>query len=290
MMAAAGWALAKKKLIADEKPLSALLTNIALPAMVLNNLQIPFSVDSLRNMGVTALGMAALVLVGCGVGALVARIAGRAGDRRGAWIACVAFSNVLYMGQPLMIALYGKDASALIAPISIVFNPMSFLLGGWLLSGGRQGSSFKSALLQPTVLACLLGFILFLLPVRLPGVVQSTLGMLAAVNTPISMVIIGCQLAKERLRDIFLDREIYLLSLTRLVLAAVAGHFVLRLFISDPDILGVLTICACMPTAAIVPVLAAARGGDLALCSKTTFLSTLICVVTAPVIFGLLLR
>ena len=103
------------------------------------------------------------------------------------------------------------------------------------------------------------------------------------------MVIIGCQLAKCDLRATFLDGKVYIVALTRLIPAGLVVHFLLRLFIADPLILGVLTIGSFMPVAASMPVIAAEQGGDALFCSKVILVSTLLCVLTAPVLIPLLI-
>jgi predicted permease len=292
LLAFAGWVMARTGKLTDEKPLNALLANAALPALIIANLQAPYSVALLKDMGMIFGGMMVIFLaVGWPVGALAARLAGKTGQIKGAWIACIVFPNAVFMAQPILSALYGEETLVLIAPVTLAFNLTCYTFGGWLLSGD-DGAAYRlrQILLTPAVVSCFLGLRLFFLPFRLPGAVLSPLKMLAATTTPISMIIIGCQLARISPQSLFLDGEIYVLSLVRLVLTALISHGVLRLFISDPTILGVLTICASMPSAAILPIVAGDRGGDSLLCSKTVLISTVLCVFTVPFLMQLLLN
>lgn len=291
LMALAGWVMARKGTLTAEEPLNALLTGAALPALIIANLQAPYSVALLQDMGLTLVGMGVALVVGGFATALAARLLGKTGKLRGAWIACAMFPNAVFMGQPIITALYGEEALILIAPVTFIFNLSSYTIGGWLLAGKRGSKGMvRQIMLKPVVLSCFVGLFLFFLPFRLPTAVLSTLKMLAATTTPVSMVIIGCQLAKISPRDLFLDQDVYIVSFLRLVITAVVAYGILRLFISDTTILGVLTICICMPSAAILPVISADRGGDSLFCSKTVFVSTLLCLFTVPILLQLLLN
>ncbi len=291
LIAFVGWLLARTGKLTNEEPLNALLTNGALPALIIANLQAPYSAALLREMGLTAVGMAVAVAVGWPIGALAARLAGKTGKTKGAWIACLMFPNAIFMAQPILTALYGGEVIVLLAPITLVFNLCSYTVGGWLLAGEGSGqNTLKQILMKPVVFSCFVGLLLFFCPFRLPTAILTTLKMLAATTTPLSMLTIGCQLARVSPRELFGDRDVYLISFLRLVLTSVTIYFVLGLFISDPTILGVLTICSCMPSAAILPVIAGDRGGDSLLCSKIVFVSTLLCIFTVPIILQLLLN
>jgi len=104
------------------------------------------------------------------------------------------------------------------------------------------------------------------------------------------MVILGSQLSKCGLRDAFLDSKAYLVSFARLVPAGLAAHFLFSLFIADDMLAGFLTISAVMPAATVIPAIAAEQGGNYLFCSKVAFLSTIISIVTIPILIPLLLR
>ncbi len=291
LLALTGWVLTRTGKITDDRPLNALLTNVALPALIIANLQTPYSVDLLRDMGLTFAGMMAIFAVGWPVGVLAARLAGKTAPRKGAWIACIIFPNAVFMAQPILAALYDEQVLILIAPIVLAFNLTCYVLGGWVLSG-EEGEAYglKYILLKPPVLSCFMGLALFFLPFRLPAAILSPMKMLAAMTTPLSMIIIGCQLARITPQSLFLDGEVYIVSFVRLVVTALVAHGVLRLFIADPTILGVVTISGSMPCAAILPIVAKERGGDSLFCSKMVLISTLLCVLTVPLLLQLLLR
>jgi len=286
-----GWLLTRTGKLTDDKPLGSVVSNLGAPAMVIHFLQMPQAATMLREIGITAVGYAAALAAGAAVALALGVVCRRPRAVIGTWAAIIVFPNSIFMGMPIMQAIYGDDILPLLAGIMLVFNLGSFIFGAWLLSlEGTQKTRPKTfkLLLQPAVWCSLIGALLVATGIVLPAPVAAGAQMLAYITTPVAMVAIGSQLAKCSLRETFFDGKVYLVVLTRLIPAGLAGHLLLRLFISDPVILGVLTISVCMPAAVLTPVIAAQQGGDSLFCSKVTFVSTLMCIITAPVLIPLL--
>jgi len=289
---ALGWVLTKTGKLTDDKPLNSVVANLGVPAMVIHFLQMPQAGYMLREIGITAVGYAAAMAAAALVGLILGMVFRQPAGVTGTWTACIILPNSIFMGMPVMQALYGDEILPLLAGIMLIFNLGSFLFAAWLVSlasAQKNRPSFKKLMLQPAVVCCFIGLLLIVTPLQMPGPAARAVEMLAYTTTPVAMVAIGSQLAKCNLRETFLDGKVYLIVFARLIPAGVAGHFLMRLFISDPVILGILTISICMPAAVITPVIAEERGGDALFCSKVTFVSTLLCVATAPVLIPLLI-
>jgi predicted permease len=120
--------------------------------------------------------------------------------------------------------------------------------------------------------------------IKLPETVTTALSMLGEMTTPLSMIIIGAILAKTNFRMIFTDRKMYALHILRLVAVPLIVLYGFGVFIKDETMLGTLVILVGMPTAVLVAVLAARHGGDVALASKFVFVTTILSVITIPLL------
>ncbi|MCL2579055.1 MAG: AEC family transporter [Oscillospiraceae bacterium] len=292
-LAVVGWVLTKTGKMSDDKALAGLLANAVLPALILYSLQVPYSAALLREIAVTAAGYFVIFLSAIAVGIALGKAARQPSKVIGSWTSCIFAPNVMFMGWPIMHVIFGDDAFPLTAGIVLAFNISSFVFMPLLFSMGGEGGvriSPRDVFLQPAIMAVILGIMLFLMPFRLPGPVSGFLSVTASLATPVSMIMIGSSLAKCSLRETFLDSKVYLVTATRLTLAPLAGHLLIRPFIADPMILGMLTIAAFMPVAAIVPAIAAQRSGDMLFCSKAVVISTVLSVFTVPFLLPLLIR
>jgi len=288
---AVGWLLVKTGRLQDEKQLVAIITNAALPALVIVVLQAPFSPGLLRDIGITALGFVVIMLAGVGVG-MLALAARRPLSEVGVWAVCITAPNSVFVGWPITYAIYGSRVMPLTAGIVVTFNLFVFVVGAWLVSLGKERThrpNIKALMLQPTIIAVIVGVFLFLMPFRLPATALSLLDLLALMATPLSMIVIGCQLARCNLRETFLDAKVYIVVAARLVVTPLVAFLLLRMFVSDPIILGVLVIAACMPVGTSVAVIAAEQNSDAPFCSKAVLVSTVLCILSVPVLVPLLL-
>ena len=140
----------------------------------------------------------------------------------------LVFSNCAYMGYPLIEGLYGK-MGVLYASIYVIgFNLYCWTVGVGIFSD--KGGGLKRALLSPGTLSVVVGLILFLARLRLPGPVSSAVTLLGNMATPLSMLIVrGRAWARVKPAGALCRRTIYLASLLRLVVIPLAGYGALYL-------------------------------------------------------------
>ena len=291
-LAAAGWLLTKTGKVKDDQALAGLLTNAVLPALILHFLQVPYSPAVLRDIAITVAAFGVVFFVGMAVGLLLGKAARQTGQATGGWAVCIAAPNVIFMGWPIMRDIYGESAFPLAVGMILAFNVIIFLTSPFLFTMGEAGKGrvrVKELLLQPVILAAFVGILLFLTPFRLYGPAEGFVASLASLATPISMLMIGCQLARCSLRETFLDGRAYLVAIVRLTAAPIAGLLLIRPFISDPVIFGVVTIGSFMSVATIVAALAAQKNGDALFCARVIVISTVLSILTAPLLIPLLI-
>jgi len=291
-----GYLLTKWKLLGDEvvKGLSMLLSFVGLPASVISGMQVPYSRELLGQFGTIVLGFTCVTFIGIAITIPVCMLRRIPLGESGAWINCVALTNCIFVGRPIMMAIYGDTASFPITALIFSFNILTFSIGIFLVSLGGNVSvrealgQMPRRLLNPTVIAGFVGLAFFLLSVRLPAPVINTLDMLGAINTPLSMLVIGYSLALIKPIELFNDLRVYIVAALRLLVCPVVALLVLGLFIHDPVLLGILVLVSAMPTASIIGVLSEQYNSHPAFCSKAVFLTTLLCFLTIPLIARLL--
>ena len=200
------------------------------------------------------------------------------------------FSNVGFMGYPIISSLYGAEAIFYTAMFSLPFNILAYTYGIALVSGGegQQKIQWKSIINSPTVCS-LLAACIVMLRIKFPDPVVTAANTLGSTLTPLAMLIIGGSMANMRIRDILGDWRVYVMTVIRLFVIPVLIWAIMRNFLSDPMLLGVCTLIFAMPTAAIATIFSIQYHGNVELASKTVFLSTVFSVVSIPLIISTLL-
>ena len=199
------------------------------------------------------------------------------------------------MGFPIALALFGEEGLALAVFLGIPFNLLAYTTGATLICMDRSASgdappvSWRSILLTVVNGATLLGLILYAAQIPIPEVIDTPLTYLADVTTPLSMLIIGMNLTGGSVSALLRNRDVLSSAFLRLLLLPLLTWGILMLLpVEDPLVIGVTLIIMAMPSPAVTSILAETYGGDTQFASEAVFLSSLLCLVTIPLISLLL--
>ena len=262
--------------------LSRLLLEYCLPALVFVSFLRPFDAGMLASAGRMFLYSLLVNLLLVLVGFFLFMKA--APEQRPALRFITAFSNCGFMGIPLLAAVFPGDGVFYGAVFGMAFNLVCFTLGVLMFNTGDRRPGLGRLLLNPVILGTLAGFACFLGSVRLPAAVTGCFGLLGGMTPPVSMMVVGAMLAEAKVRDILAGPVGYAVSAARLLLAPLLTLAVCRLFHVAPALARVMVLLEALPAATLVAVFGEKYGGDRAFISRCTFLSTVLSLVTIPVI------
>lgn len=192
------------------------------------------------------------------------------------------FSNIGFMGYPLVRAMFGEGAMFHLTIFVLFFQLVCWSYGAQTISGeGRFRLSWR-ILKTPCVLSALLAYAIYLSGVHIPRIVADVVKTTGEITSPLAMLILGCALSQCSLRDVFGRPKLYLLALIKLIVVPLAAFFVLRTFIKDPLLLSLTTVVLAMPAATNATILTYQNHGDDRLAASGVFLTTLLSVATVP--------
>ena len=207
----------------------------------------------------------------------------RGEEERGVLRFSSIYGNTGFMGLPLISAVLGSEAM-MITVIGIgVFNVATWTHGVACI-GGKEHTSVKQALLNPGIISFVIAVALFLAGVELPGPVGDAVSDLAALNTPLAMIVIGAQMASANLKEVFRDLRLYMVSAVKLLLMPAVTILVLLPLHLDGMIFTTLVILSGCPTAGASSLFCQMLGKDSSLAAKQVTFSTLLCIVTLPLV------
>ena len=202
---------------------------------------------------------------------------------------CVGVMNNLLIGLPILQSLYGPTAVLIAGLTSIPFNITLYTYGVWRLSEKTRGGALRlKDIFSPSVLATLAALVFFLFSLPVPGAVSRLMSACAGVTMPLSMVVIGVTMGSENLTAALRDRRVYAIALFRLVLAPLVTFLLLRLLTDNALLLKSCVVIAGCPTGIVVPILSLQYGHDASLPSNCVIVTTLLSLVTLPILLLLL--
>ena len=296
-----GALLRKLKLVGDGavEGLVNLLILVVTPCLIVDVFQRPFDPSMLKGLAVAfAVGAAGHVAV-----ILLATLFVRHPDanvRRPLLLAAV-FSNAGFMGIPLEQAILGDGGVFYGIVYVVVFNLFMWSWGLCTMKneerrvmsvGGKPlHSSFFTlhSIVNPGTVGIALGLPLFFLSVRLPAVIGTPVHELANLNTPVAMIVIGYCLCGAKLGRVVKMPSVYVATAIRLVaypLLMIAAMYPFR-HVFDRNMMLAVVIAASAPVAAMVSMFAAKFGRDVDVSVAVVSGSTLVSILTMPVIIAL---
>ena len=280
LLAGVGYALFRTGKITPEgnKVLGNLLIHIALPCVIINSFIVERTTERMIGLLVSALGAAVILAISI----LCARVFFKK-DPIGHFAA--AFSNPGFFGIPLILSSIGNDGVFYVAAFIAFLNLLQWTYGVAVMTGKKGNLSFKSVIKAPFMIAIIIGLLLFFTAIPLPGVITKTLGYIKELNTPLAMFTVGVYLAQTSIKKMFVRKSLYAISAVRLLVVPV---IVLLLMCLVPeswyDMKLALLLAAACPVGSNVAVYAQLHGKDYPYAVESVIISTLLSIVTIPVI------
>ena len=201
-----------------------------------------------------------------------------------------AFSNAGFIGIPLEQAILGTAGVFYGAAYIAVFN---IFMWSWGLGINRNGrfTVSRQMILNPGMIAVIVGAVVFFLPWDLPVVIGKPVEMLAAMNTPIAMAVIGYYLAGAKFKAVLKVPAAHFAFFIRLVISpliAIALLWLLKdLLDLDRTMMLAVVIPASAPAAAMVSMFAAKYNRDVDMSVALVSGTTLFSLLTMPLLVAL---
>jgi predicted permease len=287
---AVGYVCRRKGLFSDAfvKGAVNLLLLIVTPCLIIHVFQRPFTKELLANLGMAL----AAAFFAHGVGLLFAETCFRRVDemRKGILKFGTVFSNGGFMAIPLEYALLGAEGAFYGAVYVVVFNLLCWTYGLKVMCGHLKDLDKRILFVNPGTIGLTVGLPLFLTSTTLPQVIGEPIRYLSELNTPLAMIIIGYYLADARFAAYFRCAPALVASGLRLLVIpsiVLAVLMMVRRFGLDPVMAVALTASASAPVAAMDSMFAAKYGKDVDLSVGLVSVTTLISIVTMPLIVGI---
>lgn len=208
---------------------------------------------------------------------------------RGLYRFMTAFANVGFMGFPVVEAIFGSSAAFYVALFNLPFGMLAFSIGIMMIAG--KGEKINPKLfINPTLIASIAAFVIFALQLRIPTLIVDATDLIGRVTTPAAMLIIGSTLAGIPFREVFSEWRVYPFALIKLIVIPAVTCLAIRNLVPDSLMLGVLVIMAAMPSATNTTMMSMEYGGNERLASIGVFLTTILSLVTVPLIVFLMLK
>ena len=273
------------------KRFSKLIVTIAQPALIINSIiSKPYSPDNLK-LALISLCIAFAVHLIMALIAYFACAKMKDLNERKITEFAMVFGNIGFLGIPVLESLFPENGAFVASFFIVSFNILLWSIGMGILARKRDDIklTLKKIIINKGTVPTFIGFVIFLVPAiypsfTLPVIATASLGYIASLCTPVSMLIIGALLATRTVSQIFGSAKVYYLCLFKLILIPLFFCFVMKVLgFSDFWVLFVTAISG-MPAASATSMFAELYDTAPGFSAQGVGTSTLLSVATMPLV------
>ena len=275
-----------------DKKLSSLVINFTCPALILSSAMTGELPD--RRLILPLLGISTLTYVILSVVAfLLPRYLTRKKEDEGVVGFALMFGNVGFMGYPVVASIFGHQAVFYAAVLNVVNTFAVFTIGTILIVGDlSDGKRFQKKVLYSTpMLSAYLAILIVALGIdNIPDIISQPLTMLGNITVPAALLIIGSSMSQLSARSMLGDLTIYTTTVFRLLLIPIGFYFLCSALGFDPYVVNINTVVIAMPVATYGTILCLKYNRDTTLITEVTLITTLLSMLTIPLLTILFTR
>lgn len=208
-------------------------------------------------------------------------------ERKSSFLHLSAVNNFLFLPLIIVQEIWGEEHIALLLLMSIGFTIGQWTIGVLPFGGGNLREILRK-LCNPNLAASVLGIAVAVYNIPVPEIIMDTVAMLGDITVPLMLVIIGAALP-DGCRKIHRDiQDVMLYSLCRLVIMPLIAIFILKLIPLEENLYQTAMIIAMMPGSSAAVLIVRNYGGDHEFAGSAIVASTVLSLVTIPVMIHIL--
>lgn len=272
------------------KKISSLIVNCTSPFLIISSI---VSVDS-QNKSIVFLLMGVGVLMYLGfivVGKMMNLILPFPKKDWSVYECMAVFANTGFMGYPVLISIFGDGSVFYASLLHMAFNLFIYTYAIMCLTK-KDEESFHFDFHQSVTPGIILLFVaigIYIFDIQLPVVILDTVSSVGGLTSPLSMMMIGSSLALYPIKESLTDWRSYLFAFVRLFVIPFITMVVCRIFNIDSYYANIAIVTNAMPVASMVLMMATQYNANKEIVTRNIIVSTLLSVVTIPVVVATML-
>ena len=280
-----GFLIVKAKLLnsEDSKILSIIVLYLIIPCVIINAFQVDYTPQTVKGLLIALAGsvMTQVILL------IVVSILGRVFHLNEVEVASIYYSNSGNLIVPIVTFILGKEwvlYGCVFMSVQLVFI--------WThckkIISRESTYDWRKIVLNINMISIAIGIVLFLTRIHLPAIINNTLSAIGSMIGPASMIVTGMLFAGMDFKQIFANKRVYFVSFFRLIIVPVIALFLIKCsqlstFSSNGNKLMMIVFLAIItPSASTVTQMCQVYGNDSQYASAINVVTTLLAIVTMP--------
>ena len=281
-----GFAIVKAGIVKDEesKVLSKIVLYLVIPCVIVNAFQVDYTAQTVKGLMIAFVASVILQIILL----IIVAVMGKVLSLNEVEVASVYYSNSGNLIVPIVTFILGKEwvlYGCVFMSVQLVFL--------WThckkIISRKRSYDWKKIVLNINMISIAAGVVLFFTRIRLPEVIDNTIGAVGNMIGPASMMVTGMLFAGMNLKQIFANKRVYFVSFLRMLvvpliaLVLIKGSRLANLSADAPKIMLIVFLAVITPSASTVTQMCQVYGNDSQYASAINVVTTLSAIITMPV-------
>ncbi|MFD1414939.1 AEC family transporter [Oceanobacillus jeddahense] len=291
VIVAIGWIIRRKGLISEhgQRAFTTLLLYIALPCLIISSMHMPFQYE--QAYGALIMFVLSIYIMGgtLFLSRFITRKLTLPINRRAVFENVILFGNQGFIGMVIILQLFGQEGVLFASVFNLIYYVLMWTYAIYIMNPEElPDSKAKFILKNPGFLATIIGFVLFIFPVQIPAFIIDPVTTIGQMTVPLSMIMIGMMISTVTfskaivyMKDIF----VYIAVFIRLFMYPIVFFLPLLLFNLPFELFMIACLLSATPSPATISMYAQVYGGDMEFSAVVVFFSTLLSVISIPIVY-----
>lgn len=260
-----GFAIVKAGIVKDEesKVLSKIVLYLVIPCVIVNAFQVDYTAQTVKGLMIAFVASVILQIILL----IIVAVMGKVLSLNEVEVASVYYSNSGNLIVPIVTFILGKEwvlYGCVFMSVQLVFL--------WThckkIISRERSYDWKKIVLNINMISIAAGVVLFFTRIRLPEVIDNTIGAVGNMIGPASMIVTGMLFAGMNLKQIFANKRVYFVSFLRMLvvpliaLVLIKGSRLANLSADAPKIMLIVFLAVITPSASTVTQMCQVYGND----------------------------
>lgn len=281
-----GFAIVKAGIVKDEesKVLSKIVLYLVIPCVIVNAFQVDYTAQTVKGLMIAFVASVILQIILL----IIVAVMGKVLSLNEVEVASVYYSNSGNLIVPIVTFILGKEwvlYGCVFMSVQLVFL--------WThckkIISRERSYDWEKIVLNINMISIAVGVVLFFTRIRMPEVIDNTIGAVGNMIGPASMIVTGMLFAGMNLKQIFVNKRVYFVSFLRMLivpliaLVLIKGSRLADLSADAPKIMLIVFLAVITPSASTVTQMCQVYGNDSQYASAINVVTTLSAIITMSV-------
>lgn len=272
----------------DSKSLSIVVLYLILPCVIINAFSVKYT-ENIRNGLILALVAAVLIHIAL---LILIKVLEKIFHLDAVEKASIIYSNSANLIIPLIVSVLGAQWVIYSSAFLSVQLVLMWTHGRMVLCEEKK-VEFKKILLNINMISILFGILIFAAKIQLPNIIMETMKSVSVTIGPISMVIVGMLIGNISLKQVFAYKRIYMVTFLKMIVCPAMVVLLLKFsgmatLLPDGNMILLISLLATItPSASTITQMAQIYGKNAEYASVINVVTTIICIVTMPIMVWL---